>query len=331
MNLTRPRKPGSPATPVDGGRVLIGESMPIRKLKLAIAKISQADLPVMLTGETGTGKELVARMLHDQSSRACGPFVAVNCPAVPPDLFQAEVFGYEKGAFTGADRHNDGRIDAARGGTLFLDEIGDLPMDMQAVLLRFLQEGTFERLGSVKLIQADVRILAATHIDLKKAVAAGRFREDLFYRLNALHLHVPPLRDRGSDKILLAQHFVEECSAKLGLSPHTLSADARQRVMEHDWPGNVRELRNRILQALVLCENREITAGDLDLGIEPEAGSGDEESLPTLKACRHAAERKAIQNALQASGGCIETAALHLAISRAQLYRLIKTHQLPTG
>ncbi|MDT8408141.1 MAG: sigma-54 dependent transcriptional regulator [Wenzhouxiangellaceae bacterium] len=328
MTPTRSRDCHQAMRPGDAGSDLIGDSMPVRQLKLAIAKMARTDLPVMLTGETGTGKELVARMLHDQSPRADGPFVAVNCPAVPPDLFQAEVFGYEKGAFTGADRHNDGRIDAARGGTLFLDEIGDLPMDMQAVLLRFLQEGTFERLGSVKLIQADVRILAATHIDLKKAVAAGRFREDLFYRLNALHLHVPPLRDRGSDKILLAEHFVEECSAKLGLSPHCLSADARSCLMEHDWPGNVRELRNRIFQALVLCESRKLTAEDLGLAAAPASASRPPKSPTTLRAFRQEAERQAIQSALRASGGCVKKAAQRLGISRTHLYRLLESQRM---
>lgn len=305
-------------------RRLIGDSLPMQKLKKAIAKIAPADIPVLVTGETGTGKELVATRLHRRSSRSKGPFIAVNCPAVPPELFQAELFGYEKGAFTGADRRNSGRIDAARGGTLFLDEIGDMPRDVQAVLLRFLQEGTFERLGSVQPITADVRILAATHTDLHAAVETGRFRQDLFYRLNALHIHAPPLRDRGADKLLLAEYFLRDCARQLGMAPHALSPDARQRILEHDWPGNVREVRNRILQALVLCEGREVTTVDLELAGTEETGAGVNRGLPTLEECRHAAEREAIECALRASAGSVGIAAKKLAISRAQLYRLIK-------
>ena len=304
---------------------MVGASPAVQRLKKAIAKMARADLPVLITGETGTGKELIARRLHERSSRAQGPFVAVNCPAVPPDLFQAELFGYEKGAFTGAERRNTGRIDAAQGGTLLLDEIGDLPQDVQAVLLRFLQEGSFERLGSVQPITADVRILAATHIDLSAAVATGRFREDLFYRLNALHIHSPPLRDRGPDKLLLAEHFLVECNRQLGLSKHQLSEDARQRILEHDWPGNVREVRNRILQALVLCEGHQITAAGLELADNGETTSDCNDCPGTLVDYRHAAEREAIECALRATGGCVPAAAERLAISRAQLYRLIKT------
>ena len=309
-------------------RPLIGESLPVRKLRQTISKMAPTDLPVLITGETGTGKELVAQLLHQNSPRADGPFVPVNCPAVPPDLFQAEIFGYEKGAFTGADRRNPGRIDAARGGTLFLDEIGDMPQDVQAVLLRFLQESSFERLGSVEPIHADVRILAATHTDLMDAVGCGRFREDLFYRLNALHLQTPPLRDRGDDKLLLAKHFLEECSRRLGQRPHVLDQDARDCILAHDWPGNVRELKNRILQALVLCEKQKLTSRDLDLAQTMNSADDFESSTPTLKACRKAAEQEAIKAALRTANGCVEKAAQCLGISRAQLYRLIKTHDI---
>ena len=307
-----------------GSRRLIGESRLMRQLVKATRKMATTDVPVLVTGETGTGKELIARLLHRRSPRADGPFIAVNCPAVPRDLFQAELFGYEKGAFTGADSRNTGRIDAAQGGTLFLDEIGDLPQDVQAVLLRFLQEGTFERLGSVEPITADVRILTATHQDLTEAVANGRFREDLFYRLNTLHLHAPPLRDRGQDKLLLANYYLRRCIRKLGLGPHHLSTAARQQILVHDWPGNVREVRNRILQALVLCEGKEIDAADLELAAVQHTSPCDTPCPRTLEECRQEAEREAIKRALRASGGCVRAASEALAISRAQLYRLIK-------
>lgn len=327
--MNRPLHDKLAASGIEGDRPLVGESLPMKKLKKSIARMAPADVAVLITGETGTGKELVARRLHLGSPRAAGPFVAVNCPAVPSDLFQAELFGYEKGAFTGADRRNSGRIDAARGGTLFLDEIGDMPQDVQAVLLRFLQEGTFERLGSVESITADVRILAATHTDLHEAVAAGRFRQDLFYRLNALHIHVPPLRDRAEDKLLLAEHFLHECIQRLNLTPHWLGADARQKILEHDWPGNVREVRNRMLQALVLCEKSQVDAADLELMPVEDSGNRFGGSPRTLEDYRRAAEREAIAFALRSTGGCVRSASERLAISRAQLYRLIKVLGVP--
>lgn len=308
---------------------MIGESIAIRAVRKNIAKMASADLPVLIGGETGTGKELVARMLHQRSSRADGPFIAVNCPALPHELFQAEVFGYEKGAFTGADRQNPGRIDAAQGGTLFLDEIGDLAPSTQAVLLRFLQEGIYERLGSAKSIRADVRVLAATHTDLVKAVERGLFREDLYYRLSTLTVKVPPLKARGHDILLIAEHFVGTLAKELGLRPHKLTPDARQRLTEHAWPGNVRELRNRILQAMVLSDGPEIDGKTLGLtATEPTPATHQ----ATLKECRRAAEREALWNSLRDTNGCIDTAARTLAISRAQFYRLLKVHDLdPTA
>ncbi|MFU8877751.1 MAG: sigma-54 interaction domain-containing protein [Wenzhouxiangellaceae bacterium] len=312
---------------------LIGESLVIQSLKKSIERIAPTDEPVLITGETGTGKELVARRLHARSKRAEGPFVAVNCPALPAELFQAEVFGYEKGAFTGADRRNAGRIDAAHGGTLFLDEIGDLPMDIQAVLLRFLQEGIFERLGSVTQVQADVRILAATNVDLKAACRTGRFREDLYYRLNALHLHVPPLRNRGGDVRLLAQHFIDEYCTRLGLRPHVLSEDAIKHLCSHGWPGNVRELHHNVLQAVVMTEQAEI--GPRELGLAKDSGEPCREDvdaeLRTLHELREEAERAGVRRALCVCGGDVRTAARRLGISRAHLYRLIKRQDLEIG
>jgi two-component system, NtrC family, response regulator HydG len=307
--------------------LLLGESPAIVELRKRIERVARVDAPVLITGETGTGKELVAKLLHRRSARAQGPFVAVNCAALPEGLFQAELFGYEKGAFTGAWKRTAGRVESAQGGTLFLDEIGDLRLDNQVALLRFLQEGIFERLGSHEPISADVRIIAATHENLEKACREGRFREDLYYRLNTLSIHTAPLRERGEDVIMLAEHFMRELAERHGLNGHALSLDARIHLAGHCWPGNVRELRNRVLQALALCENRLVSAADL--GLEKNgslaclgAASG------SLKASRRQAERTAIEQALVEAGGNVERAADRLEVSRAQLYRLIKLHHL---
>lgn len=307
--------------------LLLGESAPVLELRKRIERVARVDAPVLITGETGTGKELVAQLLHRQSSRAEGPFVAVNCAALPEGLFQAELFGYEKGAFTGAWKRTAGRVESAQGGTLFLDEIGDLRLDNQVALLRFLQEGVFERLGSHESISADVRIMAATHEDLEKACREGRFRDDLYYRLNTLNVHTAPLRERGQDVIILAEHFMQELARRHGLNGHALSLDARIHLAAHSWPGNVRELRNRVLQALAMCENRLISAADLGLQhavsslcLEATGGS--------LRESRRSAERAAIERALLESDGNVERAADRLDVSRAQLYRLIKLHHL---
>lgn len=324
------------AIPAESATKLIGESMPVQSLRRCIGRVAATDAPVLITGETGTGKELVARMVHAESRRASGPLVTVNCPALAPELFHAEVFGYEKGAYTGADRRNIGRIEAAEGGTLFLDEIGDLTPDTQVVLLRFLQEGTFERLGSNKPIQSDTRIIAATHIDLEAACRKGHFRDDLYYRLKALHLHVPPLRDRGGDIRLLAQHFIAEYCDRLGLREHRLTPDALGLVSRYSWPGNVRELRHNVLQAVVMCEHVEIGAADLGIDGAPDQGRGHGHRgdcsgpLLTLADIRDGAECQAIEEALQAFDGDVCAAAQRLDISRAQLYRLIKRHGLQT-
>lgn len=318
-------KPGRAAPAKPAGR-LIGGSDLMQSLKQKIERIAPTDAAVLITGETGTGKELVARQIHAKSRRAAGPLVTVNCPALAPELFHAEVFGYEKGAYTGAERRNIGRIEAAEGGTLFLDEIGDLSPETQVVLLRFLEEGSFERLGSNECIQSDARIIAATHVELEAACRKGYFREDLYYRLKALHLHVPPLRDRGDDIPLLAQHFIDEYCARLGLRPHRLAPDALELVSRYAWPGNVRELCHNVLQAVVMSENAEIGASEL--GIDDSPGCGASAPLMTLAEVRERAECRAIQEALGVFDGDVCTAAKRLGISRAHLYRLIKRHGL---
>lgn len=308
---------------------LLGESMAMRALRKAVARVAVVNSSVLITGETGTGKELVAHQLHQRSDRAAGPFVAVNCAALPPGLFQAEVFGYEKGAFTGAYQRHAGHIEVARGGTLLLDEIGDLALETQVILLRFLEEGIFERLGSTSPIRADVRILASTHSDLEAACREGRFREDLFYRLNSLRIRTPPLRERGTDIELMARHFLAEFTKELRLRRHRFAPEALELMGKYSWPGNVRELRNRIRQALVLSEHETLQASDLGLSSDDVKASGEESArVPSLRRCREAAEREAITRALKLTANRIPDAAALLGISRSQLYRLIERHRI---
>jgi len=331
--MTRTSISTKSASPESGSlQRMIGDSMPMMALRKSIGNMIKfvgvpgIIAPILVTGETGSGKELVARIVHEQSSRASGPFVAVNCAAIPEGLFQAEIFGVEKGAFTNAYRDNEGRIEAAHGGTLMLDEIGDLSLDIQVSLLRFLEEGVFERLGNAKACQADVNIITATHIDLEDACRKGTFREDLFHRLNALRVRVPPLRDRGIDVISIAEFYIRELSQQFGLRQHTLEPEARERLMHHTWPGNVRELRNRIMQALVVTEGPALSSKDLNLipcDNQENSGSGKTE-MHSLQDCREAAERLAITSTLSDAKGDVETAAKCLGVSRAQLYRLIR-------
>lgn len=319
---------------IDNGRIcteLVGASPAIEELKRVIGRFAAVDAPVLITGETGTGKELVANLLHQHSRRSGGPFVAVNCAALPDSLFQSELFGYEKGAFTGAERRNIGRIEAAEGGTLLLDEIGDLPLDNQVALLRFLEEGSFERLGSCQSIRSNVRIVAATHSDLQSACRSGRFREDLYYRLSALRIHTPALREREQDVLALAHCFIGKFARKYDVAARDLGERATQALLEHGWPGNVRELKNRVLQALVMGNETAISDSDLGLSIDGKPASRAEcaaGQLQSLRSCRKHAEREAITQALKASGGNVQAAASRLSVSRAQLYRLIKDHHL---
>lgn len=244
---------------------LLGNSRPIRDLRKLLGKLAPTESPVLIRGESGTGKELVARTLHRQSQRHDKPFVAINCGAIPEHLIQSELFGHEKGAFTGAHQRKVGRIEAAHGGTLFLDEIGDLPLELQANLLRFLQEKHIERVGGSQPIPVDVRVLAATHVDLEAAITSGRFREDLYYRLNVLQVITAPLRERHGDLGMLASHFAHFYSQETGRRPRSFSEDALVAMGKHDWPGNVRELANRVRRGLVLAEGRQIQASDLGL------------------------------------------------------------------
>jgi DNA-binding NtrC family response regulator len=295
---------------------IMGDSAAIQAVFHAIRKISSVDAPVLITGESGTGKELAARAIHRRSSRAKGPFIPVNCGALPASLIQAELFGHEKGAFTGAQCRRIGRFEAADGGTLFLDEIEDLPLDLQVNLLRFLEEGTVERLGKSRPVQVDVRVIAASHQDLEQAVAQGQFRDDLLFRLNVLRLFMPPLAKRGGDIKLLARAFLHRFTLGQAMHAKHFSTDALAAMQQYPWPGNVRELMNRVQRAAVMSDARSITANDL--------GLADTEYEPlTLAQARLYAEKEAIETALARAGGNATQAARDLGISRATLYRLL--------
>ncbi|AHI65719.1 sigma-54 dependent transcriptional regulator [Burkholderia thailandensis] len=282
-----------------------------------IRKVAATDAPVFISGESGTGKELTAVAIHERSARANAPFVAINCGAIPPTLLQAELFGYERGAFTGANQRKIGRIEAANGGTLFLDEIGDLPFESQASLLRFLQEHKVERVGGHQSISVDVRIISATHVDMQVALRNGRFREDLYHRLCVLKLEEPPLRERGKDIEILARHMLERFKGDAHRRLRGFTPDAIAALHNYAWPGNVRELINRVRRAIVMSEGRMISAADLEL-------SGYAEVAPmSLEEARESAERHAIEVALLRHRGRLADAARELGVSRVTLYRLL--------
>ncbi len=298
---------------------MVGSSPAMLALFSAIRKVAGVEAPVLITGESGTGKELTAQAIHERSGRAGGPFVAVNCGAIPANLIQSELFGYEKGAFTGASQRRIGRIEAAARGTIFLDEIGDLPLDMQVNLLRFLQERTIERVGSTQPLHIDVRVVAATHVDLARAVAEGRFREDLYYRLHVLDVHVPALRERLGDVEVLARFFFRKFAAEKRSGVEGFSAQAMRAMEGHEWPGNVREMINRVRRAMVMSEHRLITPADL--GLERRQSR---RRLVSLAEARASAERQAVLNALKHSRNNVTQAAQQLGVSRITLYRLME-------
>jgi len=301
---------------------LAGNSAAITRLRMQIRKIARAEAPVLIWGESGSGKELAAQAIHAQSARARGPFVPINCGAIAPALIQSELFGHARGAFTGAAREKAGLIESAAGGSVFLDEIADLPKDLQSNLLRFLQEKTIYRVGATRSIAVDVRVIAASHVDLQRAVADGLFREDLYYRLNVLPLTVPPLRERRDDLAILAEQFFHAYAAEKSPRLKGFSGAALRALRAHAWPGNVRELINRIRRALVLAEGRLI--GPQDLGLAPAQAVALRGAA--LGDSRTEAERAAIVASLERWGGNVTHAARELAISRMTLYRQMAKH-----
>ena len=305
---------------VSGEFEMVGTSPQMQSVFRAIRKLARVDAPVLIIGESGTGKELAALAIHERSDRARGPFVAVNCGALPRNLIQSELFGHEKGAFTDAHARQIGRIEAASGGTIFLDEIGDLPLDLQVNLLRFLQEQTIERVGSNRSIPVNVRVVAATHVDIEKQIEAGQFREDLFYRLNVLRLEIPPLREREGDVEILAKFFFDKFASSERNAAKGFSRQALDTMDAHSWPGNVRELINRVRRATVMGEARLITPADLGL----ERRESSRRRVMTLEQWRSHAEREAIMNALRRNRKNVTQAARELGISRMTLYRLME-------
>jgi DNA-binding NtrC family response regulator len=300
---------------------LVGNCEAMQRLRVHIRRVAKAPAPVLIWGESGSGKELTAQAIHALSSRAAGPFVPINCGAISPTLIHSELFGYERGAFTGATRSKAGLIESADGGTLFLDEIGDLPKELQSNLLRFLQENTISRLGGTHGIRVDVRVVAASHVQLQEAVTKGRFREDLYYRLAVLPVNVPSLRERHDDLVALAEHFFdvhadEKSPGLKGFSNRALAA-----ILEHDWPGNVRELINRVRRAMVMAEGRLITPEDLGFSpgcvIPAAAGTNDTHMH---------SERRALHDCLVRSGQNVSRAARELGVSRTTMYRLLDKH-----
>ncbi len=301
---------------------MLGESRPIKSLMRKVERVANTDLNVLIRGESGTGKELTAEAIHRMSKRADGPFVPVNCGALPRDLIQTELFGHEKGAFTGADRSHIGRIESARNGTLFLDEIGDLPLELQTNLLRFLQQKSIERVGNTGQIFIDVRVVAATNVNLEEAVKKGRFREDLYYRLNVLQLEAPPLRERETDIQLLADSFFREFSSSINPSLKGFNTRAIQAIEAHNWPGNVREMINRIQRAVVMCEGKFISIRDLGLD---DDDTGD---FCTLAEARAKMEKETIEHTLCHMRNNVSKTARKLGISRVTLYRLMEQHAI---
>jgi two-component system NtrC family response regulator len=292
------------------------------KVMRTIERVAAADVSVMLLGASGTGKELLARGLHEASPRAKGAFVAINCAAIPETLLESELFGHEKGAFTGAVKTVIGKIEQAAGGTLFLDEVGDIPLPLQVKLLRFLQERVIERIGGRQAIPVDTRIVCATHQDVDAMVADGRFRDDLYYRLAEIVVRIPSLAERPGDAGLLAKHFLKKYARAMASQATALSADARAAIDAWGWPGNVRELENRVKRAVIMADGKSVSAADLDLD------AGDEDAPINLTAARAGADRKAIRHALARAEGNISNTAKLLGISRPTLYDLLKNYDL---
>ena len=325
IELSLSRQKRSDTTPTSPAPVMIGESPQMKLLKKQIERIGATDANVLVTGENGTGKDVVAHMLHALSPRSNKPFVAIDLGSIPEQLFESELFGYEKGAFSDAKTAKEGRIETASGGTAFLDEIGNLSQGAQQKLLTAIEKHQLTRLGSTKVRNIDMRVIAATNADLTRMVANGAFRQDLLYRINTFELHIPPLRERGSDIILLAEHFVDKIAERYRVDHKKLNADAKKKLLTHTWPGNVRELQHVIERALIMAPDDTITPDDIEFPRTATAGepsrSGETLNLETI-------EQNAISKAVEQCNGNLSQAASLLGISRYALYRKIEKYGL---
>lgn len=311
-----------PATKLKG---VIASSPEMLEICKTIEKIAPADLTTLILGETGTGKELLARAIHDNSLRKNKAFSAINCAAIPENLLESELFGHEKGAFTGATAQKKGKIELADGGTLFLDEIGDMPLPLQAKMLRFLQERVIERVGGVKEVPVDIRVVCATHRQVVELIDEGAFREDLYYRISEITLQVPPLRERHGDAIVIAKALLKTFSKQLDRGALTFSDDAVKCIQTYPWPGNVREMINKVKRATIMSEGKKVTAQDLEL---PNCGDEIGEDLFNLRQVREEAEKKAIRQALESSEYNMSRAAKLLGVTRPTLYSLTDKYNM---
>ncbi len=307
------------STRPDAFEDMLGASPQLQAVFSFVRKVASTSAPVLILGENGTGKEMVARALHHRSGQHGGPFVPINCNAIPENLLESELFGHEKGSFTGAHALRRGLVETAAGGTLFLDEIGDLPLSLQVKLLRYLQEKTFQRVGGRQEIQSDARVIAASNANLQESVASGKFREDLYFRLAVLIVTLPALRDRGDDVGLVAREFLRRYGIQHGKPGLAFSPDAVRALHTHGWPGNIRELQNRVQRAVIMAEGKRVTAGDLEL-----VDATGARRPPTLREARERVERELVEGALRRHGGKITSAAEELGISRPTLYELME-------
>ncbi len=313
------------AESVDGGQWgMVGSCPEMQAVFHTIRKVAASNAPILITGESGTGKELVAGAIHEASSRHSGPLVAINCGAIPENLLESELFGHEKGAFTGAHAAVRGKLQYAHKGTLFLDEIGELPVNLQVKLLRFLQEGTIQRVGGREEIAIDARTTCATNVDIAKAIEEGRFREDLYYRIGVINIKLPPLRERGDDILLIAENFLRLYCKENKKKAVRFSSAATAFLKRHNWPGNVRELKNRVQRAVIMCDGTSIGPLDLGCDVEPAAMPIPSSDGLSLKMARERMEREMIQQAIERQQGNIMKAAEELGVSRPTLYDLMK-------